>query len=173
MARTSTIKRRRYAKTKRSKSKFVNAIHTVVQVKSEQSNVSIYTATYPCTIAGLRWCFGLCPYDLSSTSGSNFIWAIYVVEQGDTPKSLNLGSLNVTPASEAFKGEATVIAWGSGIVIGNNIVNFDSSTKSMRKLQGGDQLMLSMKYNTANGEAAPEDIAGVIMQGAIQYFTLV
>lgn len=173
MARRS-LKRKRYAKTKRSKNKYVKTILiTDATATNKQINTILYSATYPCTIAGLRWNFACSQGNMTFNTGINFFWIIYVIEEGDQPKNLTIGTVNNAEANDGFKGEQNVIAWGKGQCTQNYNATFDSATKSMRKLQGGDVLAFSIKYEIITGNNSGTDTPGVTCTGGVQFFTLV
>lgn len=170
MARRS-VKRRRFAKTKRSKNKYIKSGLEHNDKSTDVINRSLFTATFPCTLAGLRWDINVSQYTAESTAVGHIVWALYVLEDGDVYKPLSAGTYNAAPV-DMVKGEQAVIAWGKGTYTSYQNDISDTSTKSMRKLQQGDQLVLSMAYGTMD-PGSGTDGGGLSCSYGVQFFTLV
>jgi len=107
-----------------------------------QSNVTLLTCTFPGTIVGLRWNFNIY---CSADAGINTVsWMIHKVKSGVTTPTISQ-----TAAASLIGNEEAVMAWGGTIIVGDTLNNgdsghtWDSETKTMRKLQGGDTLVFS------------------------------
>lgn len=144
-------------RTKRPINKELIAVNSALS-SAAQINVTLYTATYPCTITGLRWGLDVKNVVASDVAG---VWIIYVVRQGQT-----VVGISDTTASTVYSPEEEVMAWGTYNLcdrsIGSEAVaTFEGSTKTMRKLQGGDKLGIS---------ATCSDIDGALLYGIVQFF---
>lgn len=128
-------------------------------------NITLYTATFPATITGLRW-----EWDAfnaaNSTNVNNVTWIIYRLKA-----SLQPFTISQTNAAPVTQPEEEVICWGTMGLPSNadptnaaaNKLSFHvkDSTKSMRKLQNGDRLAFAwIGDNSSN----------VTIQGAVQFF---
>jgi len=155
MARPARRARRAYSRTKRSKAKTLVCAQTNT-TGTTQANEKLFGATYPCTVAGMRW-----EVTIQNLTGSlqNVMWAVYILREGNTHPPLST-TLIMAP-------EQNCIAWGVTILgtanNGESNVMWTDKTKSMRKLQGGDQVFWSVKSTGG-------DVAFV---AAFQFFTLV
>ncbi len=123
-----------------------------------QSSTTLVTATFPCTIVGLRW-------DLTFASGAgtgnaSFGWAIVLNKDG-----LTEDTLATSDRATYYNPEENLIVYGRGTNCpfdkGGSTTRYDGSTKSMRKLQGGDKLMFITIGEATNTTE---------VQGAIQFF---
>ncbi len=108
---------------------------------STQENTVLVTATFPCTIVGLRWSLAAIK-DAGSTI-ANCTWVIQIVKEGAT-----IPTLAVTDAADVVNPEENVLVFGFTKLTGAiNILNakrFEGHTKSMRKLQVADRLVFSV-----------------------------
>lgn len=101
-------------------------------------------ATFPGTIAGIRWkveCFGV-------SAGCHVRWCLIKLREG---MNANTVSTAVGPAA-LYTPEQDVICWGSVFQTGTgaySITPNEGQTKSMRKLQAGDRIILLMNDNVA------------------------
>lgn len=123
-----------------------------------QESTLLTTATFPCTITGIRWDFGV----LAASAAANCLfWAIVVVKDGDS-----VNNFATSDASSMYQPEQNVIAFGSGIINSSSanggplVRSWTGSTKSMRKLMAGDQL-----FFTYIGQGATASWCG-----AVQFF---
>lgn len=116
------------------------------------------TATFPCTITGMRW-------DLSCLSlhagADRLFWAIVVVRDGETANPIVF-----TDSNDLYQPEQNVLTYGMKELSGNTTgegysKDWEGTSKSMRKLMGGD----SIEFVT-NGVVA----ANKVITGAVQFF---
>lgn len=119
---------------------------------------TLLTVTVPSTIVGVRW-----DYQVHAATGTapKYAWAIVVVREGSSNGTVALGG-----GSPLYQPEQNVITWGCGAscyTVGSVawLPHDQGSTKTMRKLQGGDKVVLAMNTNTA--------VAGELI-GAVQFF---
>ena len=115
-------------------------------VDATQQNTTLVTATFPCTIVGLRWSIGtVCD---AGTAGGNFGWVIAIVKDGNTT-----GNLALTDGGDLYTPEGNVMAFGAtvnGRADGATVVHWHGNTKTMRKLMGGDVLVFSCQGVATN-----------------------
>ena len=135
------------------------AITDALVTSSTTDHTDLLTATFPCTVTGLRWSlsvFGLDPEDVT------FIyWAVVVQRAGTT-----LDGLSFSNGGTFYPQEEEVMSFG---VLGAGIKaagttqasNTEGATRTMRKLQEGDKLVLV--YYCSNDD-------GGSLSGVIQYF---
>ena len=128
----------------------------VVQTLSSaaQTVSTLITATFPCTIVGIRW-------DLSFRNAAGTVptyeWAIIMVRDG-----LVAGTLSLSNNSDFYQPEQDVLAFGTGFAISSQMESKNTGhTKTMRKLMGGDQIQLVGISDTA---------AAVQLHGVVQFF---
>ncbi len=116
---------------------------------SSQQEVVLVTATFPCTITGLRWSIALQVGDTASCTGT---WAIIIVRDGNAANTIALSS-----ASSAYEPEQDVLAFGcyqtkdSTAGQGDSGMLMEGTTKTMRKLMGGDRIMWIHIETAASG----------------------
>jgi cell division protein FtsI/penicillin-binding protein 2 len=132
---------------------------------SGQAQVDLITATFPCTILGLRWDFTSFQVG-QAASDSTYVakWAIVIIRDGLTADTLGVSS------GDLYNPEQNVLAFGdhSQYVSASSLQLFDptknmGSTKTMRKLMGGDKIAI-----VANGGSdANADLA---LRGTVQFF---
>jgi len=126
-----------------------------VTFTTTQNNTSLITATFPCTITGIRWSFTF----LALAGENSGAWAIIRVKDGLTP-----GTMSFTSGSDLFDPEQECIAFGRWAVndtIAPSIQLVEGNTKSMRKLMGGDQIYFIVNGTVANNTS---------VSGTVQYF---
>lgn len=131
-------------------------IITIAQTATSagQDSTNLATATFPGTVVGLRWDFDV----RFETNGGIVAWAIVVVREGASADTLALAD-----GASLYQPEQNVLAGGL-LVMGTDgtyVQKVSGSTKAMRKLQGGDQLLF-----ISLGSDAPS--AGIY--GTVQYF---
>lgn len=128
-----------------------------------QTNIILITATYPGTITGIRWSLA---FNNIIGGNSNYgTWMIVRSRDGLTPSTIGF-----TSAASAYTPEQEVIAYGKWNVQDTDIATnngpsvqiVEGTTKSMRKLMGGDRI-----YFVCNGEVA----GSTIVTGVIQFFS--
>ncbi len=106
-------------------------------VDATQVTTTLVTATFPCTVVGLRWDISLI-VDAGSAPG-DYAWAIIILRDGFTQKTISLSDGGTFYAPEQ---DCIVFARGINqqVDIGSG-KHYNGSTKSMRKLMGGDKLI--------------------------------
>jgi len=121
-----------------------------------QSEISLITATFPCTITGLRW-----DVKMAQNAGTGTVtgrWAVIINRDGAV-----INSLTTSSGADLYEPEQDVLMFGVyNIQNKSNTASFVGSTKTMRKLQGGDQLIFLCK--------GLSDTQTVHVQGVIQFF---
>lgn len=118
-------------------------------VTNTLTNTALKTTTFPGTVTGLRWSMSY--ENIISTDTSSAYWAIVVVPDGESAN---------TPATsdgaDFYTPEQHVLAFGivtaedSDQGGGPITVNFEGSTKTMRKLKQGDTLNFIALGTAAN-----------------------
>ncbi len=137
-----------------------NLVAVSQSVTNSQTATTLFTTTFPATIVGVRWSLALIGNATASAAGK---WMIVIVRDGVTADTIALSD-----AASVFQPEQNVLAFGDfrvgdldvagGIATWHN----EGSTKTMRKLQGGDLLQFIALQSTANAAA---------LTGTIQFFT--
>ncbi len=124
-------------------------------ISATQQSTILLTVTFPCTIQGLRW--SLAVIQDAGTGNCEFHWAIVVLRDG-----LTLPVMSVGDGATLYQPEQDVLVYGVG-VIDNNVSSypFNGSTKTMRKLMGGDRLIFIAKGVATNFSR---------MRGVVQFF---
>ncbi len=114
------------------------------------------TTTFPCTIVGLRW-----DGNIQAITASNALvaWAIIVVHDGNAANTpaLSDGSNFYTPEQDVLAFGLTRTL-GTGSTSGPSVAQVSGSTKTMRKLKQGDQLM----FISFSGSAASAAVDFII-----------
>jgi len=122
-----------------------------------QVTTDLLTATFPCTVTGLRWSLGAIADAGSAETSAN--WAIVVVRDG-----LSADTLSLTDGASFYNPEQNVLAFGTGALGPHDSgysYQFVGETKTMRKLMGGDKLVF-----VALGQATNT----VTIKGCVQFF---
>ncbi len=124
-------------------------------ISATQQSTVLLTVTFPCTIQGLRWNMAI--IQDAGTGNCEFHWAIVVLRDG-----LTLPVMSVGDGATLYQPEQDVLVYGVGI-IDNNTASypFAGSTKTMRKLMGGDRLVFIAKGVATNFSR---------IRGVIQFF---
>jgi len=128
-------------------------------VANTQVTTNLYTAVFPVTITGLRWDIDSV-HDATATTGDVgvYSWAIVHLREGTV-----ISTISTSDASTMYAPEQNVLAFASGMNLHKNQVSTqEGATKTMRKLQGGDQLVWV-------GVGESTHTTG--FQGVIQFFT--
>ncbi len=126
------------------------------------SNVAttIKTTTFPCTIVGLRWSMSFSSQ--VSTNNAVVNWIIVLVKDGNTANTISQSN-----GADMYTPEQNVMAFGTVSCLandetgGNQNQQVMGSTKTMRKMQGGDLLQFITLADVANS---------VVVKGVIQFF---
>ncbi len=133
--------------------KIISVLH--VNVGANDVATDLITATFPCTITGLRWNFAF--IQSAGTGPGNFIWAIVIQRDGEL-----LDSFSNADGSTLYSPEQNVLTWGFGVIDNNTQTKLVSgTTKSMRKLMGGDKYVFIMEGTNTDT---------VSLRGAVQFF---
>lgn len=120
-------------RTKRPIDKKLVAIATNA-IAATQDVTQLISATFPCTITGLRW--NLSFIQDAGTGACVIHWAIVIVRDGVT-----IDTLGVSSAAVFFNPEQNCLVFGAAMIDNNTqSKDFNGSTKTMRKLMGGDTL---------------------------------
>ncbi len=115
------------------------------------------TTTFPGTVVGLRW--NLSATSIIATSDSSVYWAIVVVPDGEAANTPA-----VSDGADFYTPEQNVLAFGMGSVadtdVGSGPRSFiaDGTTKTMRKLKQGDQLV----FISLSSVAVSAQVRGVV-----------
>ncbi len=129
-------------------------------VTTTQVVTTLKTTTFPCTIVGIRW--DLSVLSIIGTGNSVTAWAIVVVRDGDAAQTLALSN-----GASFYEPEESCLAFGLTHVVDNDIgggpnsFHFSGSTKTMRKLKGGDLVQLISLSSVAVSSE---------LDGVVQYF---
>lgn len=145
------------ARAKRPIDKRVVAV--VQAVTAVQSSTTLYTATVQSTLVGWRWELN---FDNNAAQNTHVAWALVHVREGDSANALTVAN-----ASTLYAPEQNVLAWGICYLTKHDLGSGElchvvGSTKTMRKMQGGDTMQL-----IAVGPAATD----VNLRGAVQWFS--
>lgn len=125
-------------------------------VLAVQLNETLFTATFPCTIVGIRWNISILN---AHAQIDKLAWALVVIRQGDTAGTLSLGD-----DTNLYTPEVNCLTYGVYELAANTIAigkDIEGSTKTMRKMMGGDILALVI-----NGDVN----ASTEMTAVIQFF---
>jgi len=114
---------------------------------STQTNIALYTATYPCTVSGIRWdlnVFG------DPDAETRCIFVISVVPQGQT-----VSTISTTDNTSFYDPEQNVLGHFSTFVTDSNagagpvIENEKGQSMTKRRLKVGDTLVFSARGTSA------------------------
>ena len=115
----------------------------------------LVTVTFPCTIVGLRWMISF--VQDAGTGTPTGYWAIIKVVDGNAPKTMGGSDQGVF-----YAPEQNVLAFGVFSIDNNTETKiFEGSTKTMRKMMGGDTLQF-ITIGTATNTFA--------VRGIVQFF---
>ncbi len=121
-------------------------VNVIQGISTTQDATVLITATFPCTITGLRWEIGLIGGPLATAVR----WAIIIVRDGNIA-----GTIGASDAGDFYTPEQDVMAFGCVFLedtdVGSSAFVVSGSTKSMRKLMGGDQIMFIHSASQSNG----------------------
>jgi len=125
-----------------------NILAVRVDEDASQQELILYTATFPATMTGLRWDGGIMMTNAGSGSQQEVAWAIVLNQEGLAPDLLAFPS--IPGGSTLYQPEQNVLAFGRELVtFETGSYKIQGSTKTMRKLQGGDQLLFIYRWQTA------------------------
>ncbi len=116
---------------------------------------TLVTVTFPCTIVGLRWDFSV--MQTAGTGICTYHWCIVILRDG-----LVQPTIAVSDGATFYNPEQDVMAFGC-TSIDNNVQSkqYLGSTKTMRKMMGGDKLVFVSKGIATNTSR---------VDGVIQFF---
>lgn len=109
---------------------------------TSQTSTTLIQATFPCTVTGLRW--DLSFTNSSASLGHTFEWAIVVVRDGRDAEAMG-----TSDGAKFYAPEQDVLTYGNGRLWKSDRV-YLGSTKSMRKLMGGDALMFIVRAGSTS-----------------------
>lgn len=138
MKRQRTMNNKGYT-TKRPIDKRLKAFGGDLTTTAQDSNI-VYAASYPGTVTGLRW--EISAINNNTAAANNITWAIVVNRDGLAPPTLGFNGDFYTP-------EENVLAFGQQVIhakgTGDSKGVWQGNTKTMRKLQGGDEILLLVR----------------------------
>jgi len=133
--------------------KFVNQLAT-----NAMTTTQLKVVTFPGTVVGLRWDIS----GLAATAGSQVMsWVIVIVSDGD-----QVTNISQTDGADYYTPEQNVLAFGTWSMAPNTAgegiaKQWIGTTKTMRKLKQGDQLLFA-SFGSAAGAA--------FVNGVVQFF---
>lgn len=129
---------------RRAINKQLRTVQILAVVAAKRECIIKAAATWPATITGLRWEFNIARTIDTGALGptSTLRWVIAVVPDGSTS-----GTPNMATTGKTYTPEQNCLAFGSfsssGIsVVPAGVSHQVGSTKTMRKIRAGDQLMV-------------------------------
>ncbi len=135
-------------------------VNVAQSLTTTQTSTVLITATFPCTIVGIRWQLNF--LNNITTGATRSRWCIIRLKQG-----LTASTIATSDGSSLFDPEQECLVWGVSFTTDKDIgagpqsVHMEGETKSMRKLMGGDRLVLIAINDTANG---------ALLDGVVQFF---
>ncbi len=120
---------------------------------------TLKTATFPCTVVGLRWDMAIrC---IISTASATVNWIIVLVHDGNAANTISQSN-----GADMYTPENDVMAFGTADVNDNDAVgpisvHVQGQTKTMRKMQQGDVLQFITISTVANAAT---------VRGVVQFF---
>jgi len=130
-----------------------------LSVTTTQVETVLKTTTFPGTVVGLRW--SLSARSVVATA-QRVDWAIVTAQDGNV-----VNNLATSNAADFYTPEQDVLAFGSMQLEANNstagpaTVNWEGTTKTMRKLKQGDTLQFTILSTNATGAS---------IDGVVQFF---
>jgi len=129
-----------------------------------QFETSLFTATYPCTLLGLRWVHTTMSEE--SAVGGMFHWVIAVVPDGQSASTID-----PTDGGDLYQPEQNVLAFGlvrftQRDHAGPHAFVLEGAVKTGRKLKVGDSLVFELL-----GSDFGLNIDDTNWDSAIQFFT--
>ncbi len=161
-----TINRKRVS-APRPISKSMIAFSQPIGNNTTTQEINLFITTFPCTVTGLRWELNSPMESTNFTEEGYFSWAIVVVKEGNDANSLPSGA--ITSGLSFYNPEQNVLAAGMGYPVPQQStaysLQWDGKTKTMRKLQTGDRLVLL--YSKGEIDTTSDAFFG----GIVQFFT--
>ncbi len=138
----------------------------VDEVTAAQKEKTLTLATFPCTLTGLRWDLNT-PLHLTATTTTHYLnWAIIIVKQGNDANDLLTG--NQSEPAILYEPEQNVLATGfmmpTRLSTSSTSNTWRAQTKTMRKLQTGDRIVLIYRIGGAT------DLQDLFFGGTVQFF---
>lgn len=125
---------------------------------ADQINTNIHTATFPGTLVGFRW--SLTVHNTDAVFQQEGKWALFIAREGVPVDAISFGNNTTTMEPEA--NVVVIEDWyTTDMPDGQSVMQFSGSTKAMRKIQCGDNLVFCCK-----GESS----ADWEVRGTIQFF---
>lgn len=119
-----------------------------------QVTTTLFTCTYPGTMTGLRWHLSFC--DVTASLAIPIQWALVVVKEGNS-----VTNLSQSDAGTLYNPEGNVLAFGNFLLAsGNQSTDFIGNTKAMRKLMGGDTVVMVIR--NSDGANQVDEIRGTV-----------
>lgn len=111
-----------------------------------QSTDAAQVANRPLTVSGLRWNLTL-QQTATLTTGFGGKWAIWIRRKAQAIPNV---AMQTAACQDAFGAidESDILVWGSARAVPADIPKFEGQTKTQRKMQQGDTLVLSVWTNT-------------------------
>ena len=132
-------------------------IYVAQTCTNSNTATTLKTATFPCTIVGLRWSMSF--LTAVSTSSPVVNWIIVLVHDGNSANTISQSN-----GADMYTPENDVMAFGtvqtsdSDISAGPLAVQVQGQTKTMRKMQQGDLL----QFITFSSAANSTNVRGVV-----------
>lgn len=117
-------------------------------MSAAQQQTILKTATFPCTLTGLRW--DISANSILVSSPVTIHWCIVVVHDGNSANAMA-----ISDAADFYTPEQDVLTFGitrladADLGNGPSTTHWSGSTKTMRKLKQGDQLICLVQSTTA------------------------
>lgn len=127
-------------------------------VGSSNTSTTLKTTTFPCTLLGIRWVLN--GINTDTAANQHLYWAIVVVRDGNSVATIGTGD-----GSDFYTPEQNVLSFGvlamnDADATGPVVAEDKGSTKTMRKLMGGDTVELVLRGTSAS----------TTVRGVIQFF---
>lgn len=142
-------------RAKRPISKELRSVSLTVATAAQTANV-LYTATSAVTVTGLRWDLSAVQ-EATTTANGYFHAIIFVLPESVVASTIAFGNAVLYEPAES------VIVPLTGSTSATEPFTIQGSTKAMRKLRPGDQLIVAVNTSSANYD--------IRLSGIIQFFT--
>lgn len=111
-----------------------------------QSSDASQVANRPLTVSGLRWNINIAQA-VTLTTGYGVKWAIWIRRKAQAIPNV---AVAIAACQDAFGAidESDILVWGLNRGIPGESMKFEGQTKTQRKMQQGDTLVLSIWTNT-------------------------
>jgi len=125
-----------------------------------EDSAAAQVANRPLTVSGLRW--NLTPQNKTVTTRTVCKWVIWIRRKA---QAIDNAVITLAGVQDAFgkMDESDVLVWGHG-ALGSGVnppFRFEGATKTQRKMQQGDTLVLSVWTNTT-GATDIVSFAGIV-----------